>query len=194
MSNDDCYTPPHRLSTIEPFRYIHRLHMKNNDNQISFEDRFEFDYMGAREFERDWVSQRISELNTFCDVGEVMVDGVFMLTAYHRHRTSLLEVERTLNRLYHGELQTKERTNFNRQYRRLERERRWTNSWFEIETGVFWTWERCNISDIRKNFARSVMATDDKARREIHTAGASVTYDPLRQKLIDSGILHPART
>ena len=114
--------------SYQPLYLIHRLEMRNKDNQIPFFDRFKPDYMGSTEFERGWMGMRIREMNEHCHVGEIMVDGVFMLAAWNPERFTQREVEREVNRIYHGEQRTKEWTNFNREYRRRPKEERHTNA------------------------------------------------------------------
>ena len=181
-------------NSLRPFEFVQRMRMKNKDNQVQFEHRFESDFMSHPHFHQGRTCARIVELHQSCEVGEVMVDGVLMLTAFNPEKATKHEVEQALNAIYHGDIKTRERTNFNRDYRRLPLEQRWTNSWMEIDTGVFWTWERCNISDIRKNFARTaaVLQNDERfAIRSNPPPAPQVPNDPLRQRLIDAGVLRP---
>lgn len=196
------------MPKYRPLYLIQRLRMRNKDNQVPFEHRFEREYMGSKEFERGEMALRIRELNENCHVGEIMVNGVFMLAAWNPDRFAMGEVERELNRVLRGEQRTKEWTNFTDAYRRetrqLEKETgsklsqsnpltHRTNAWFDITNGVFWTWERCNISDIRKNFRLSVMEMDGTYVPKPAPPPPPKAIHPLRQRMIDEGRLHPTK-
>lgn len=185
----------YRKAAIEPFRFVQRLRMRNKDNQVPFEERFEFDFMASPEFHGEWINQRLRELEVFGEVGEVMVDGVFVLVLYHSNRMTLKDVEVTLNAVYHGDHLTRERTNFNRDYRRLRKEFRWCNAWLEIENGLFWTWERVNIRDVLKNITRSVrrLEQEQAITTWVRAPKPPPAFSPLRQQLIDCGVLRPGK-
>lgn len=185
-----------------PLYLIQRLHMRNKDNQITFGERFGCEYMGSAEFEIGELAKRIREMDAQCHVGEIMVNGIFMLAAWNPERFTQHDVERELNRLYRGEQRTKEWTNFNHEYRKqtrelaketnpLKRPLPRTNAWFDITNGLFWTWERCNISDIRKNFRLSVLLMDGQYTPRPKPVPPPKPPHPLRQRMIDSGQLKP---
>lgn len=170
---------------------IQTLRMQNKDNQIKFSDRFQFDCMGAHEFERGLARERIIEMNESSVLGAVTVDGCEVLICYSpKHFASHREVELYLNDIYHGAIRTHEPSYFNQEYRRetarLRKEHKADNNplkqrpdrvdcWFDIERGLFWTFEKINIKDLRLNLRKSVQYIDDQKAAAVQDA--QVAFD-----------------
>ena len=177
MSNRSIgkFHPPESFKFQKP-RLVQRLRMLSNDNQVKFGDRFAFDYMGASEFEQGLLGQCIRRMNSSCQVGQIMISGRDGLAAWDPDYYNLEGAEFVINRIWDDSLRLKERAEFNQlSYDRWKREVKemrenplarnlsfMTDSWFEIEYGLFWTWKKCNINDIRLNFRKSVAYMDAK--------------------------------
>lgn len=170
MNSTTNYTKPY---------LIQRMTMVSRDCNIRFGKRFLNHYMGAVEFEHSEQAQRIRELHARNSVGCIMIDGCDIFVMYSPDRMTLEQVKKELSDLYWGKTRTKETTNFNREFR-LRRKRSGlpasphedTNAWFDIENGVFWTWEKININEVRKNIAASVRYMDDVRKRAEEEARA----------------------
>jgi hypothetical protein len=188
----------YQMPKYRPLYLIQRLYMRNKDNQIPFDERFACEYMGAAEFEQGELAKRIRELDANCLVGEIMVNGMFMLAAWNSERFTQQDVEREINRVYRGEQRTKEWTNFDDASRKSRKQkeaegREPTNAWFDITNGLFWTWERCNISDVRKNFRLQVLKMDGQYTPRPKPPVPPKPLHPLRQRMLDEGRLRPAK-
>lgn len=164
--------------------FVQRMTMTSKNSEVRFSERFEMDYMGNSYFERGDMWRSIRAMNGKCGVGVVMVDGVDVFVAFNTNNYNLAGIQLLLTQMYYGQHRMEESTYFNREYR-LETARirktmknilpildmpeytQRTDSWFDIEHGLFWTMEKINIKDIVRNIRFSVAYMDaETAKRQ----------------------------
>lgn len=157
---------------------IQRLSSRSKNNQVKFSDRYYFDYMGATEFERGTLPKTIRVMHGQHEYGEFEVDGIRLYAAWNPENYNAAGVRLVLDGLLREQIRTKEYTGFTaRKYQEQKaldknriqlRQQYPINAWFEIEGGLFWTWEKINLKDLALNFAKSVEWMDQlhATRRE----------------------------
>lgn len=165
-------------------RLIQRMSMESKNADIKFGDRFNNDYMGANEFERGMMRERLVELSKYNAIGQVLVHGIPTFVLFHPDRYDLAGVEYMLNRLYEGAyaLDLREPIYFSAEHRKQWKDMKvsgatYTNAWFDIEHGLFWTMETINIADVRKNIRQSADYIREKA---VEKAGQASLKKPLK--------------
>ena len=177
-------------------RLIQRLIARTKDCTVRFGERYQMDYMGSTEFELGLIAARLRELATRSMMGEVMVNGRFILVLFNPVHYDLQGVECVLNKLYHNEFQLKEPSLFNDDYRKRYKEispNTRIDAWFDIQHGLFWTWQRINIKDVQRNIRISVEYMDGRRQDKISNASKIVVTeeDACRRRLIEQGVLRP---
>lgn len=159
-------------------RLVQRMSSKSRNNQVRLGERYDNDYMGATEFEAGLMGQAVRAMHGQTDIGEFMIDGRRIYAAWNSSNFNAAGVEFVLTELYMDRIRTHEPTYFNGQRfvkqltdSKLPKKNRvgsYFDAWFDIENGLFWTWEKINIKDIPLNIAKSVAYMDQshEERRE----------------------------
>jgi hypothetical protein len=166
---------------------------------------FDFDYMGAAEFETGALGRRLLELSLNRTLSILKIDGVKVWVIFNPDYFNLNGVEYVLNQLRHGKLRTKEWHNFDVPVTDLGRSAQLsfsTDTWFEIQGGLCWTIDpnagKCLEKAILGS-AKAIMVKREerntKDKRRQHPPSIPPMHEPeseLRKRLIAEGHLIPA--
>jgi hypothetical protein len=143
---------------------------RSKNNQVKLSERYYVDYMGASQFETGSMGRSIRAMNGNAEIGEFVIDGIKVYACWNKDHYNAAGVQEVLTGLYNGLFWVQERIDFTarhyQQQKALEKNRTAlrkeypTNAWFDIEGGLFWTWEKINIKDIPLNIVKSVAWMD----------------------------------
>lgn len=169
--------------------HIQRLKSRTRDCNITFADRYEFDYMGNSYFERGDQARRIRELAANGEIGTTTIGGFRVHYAYNPQNYNPAGIEYLLIQLFEKSQDwwIEEQIYFDRKNCEaitqalkdklkwkslhvaglLERsDSHWTfavDAWLDIRYGLFWTIDaKANPKDFLKNFKHSVAYWDAK--------------------------------
>lgn len=202
------------VGKMRPVRNIQRLNWNGSrDNQVRFGDRFSCQYMGSTEFEVGAMGQRLRELDKASEIHEFKLDKLTVRVLFNPVYFDKLGVERVITKVYRDEYRLQERSEFTpRDFERRAQHRKdwgdYTQAWFEIDYGIFWTCEKMGMRDVQLNIRRSVAFMDlareereaierreeeaERARKEAKRI-ESAKPSPERQRLIDLGVIRPSK-
>ncbi len=177
---------------------VQTMTMTSRDPKVLWSERFYSHCMGSSHFEAGEFGQRLRELNSSANLGTVMVDDKIVRVVYNPDFFDLAGVDRVLNELYRGEHPTEEPARFNAASYELLRTERCTepvNAWFDIEHGLFWTFEPIVIHEVLLNIRASVQQMDHV--RQVKKLGPAMSLPPndphrrIRERMIAEGRLRP---
>ncbi|QVD49322.1 hypothetical protein LUCX_252 [Xanthomonas phage vB_XciM_LucasX] len=147
---------------------IQRMQARSKNNQVRLGERYSNEYMGASEFERGTMAQTLKSMHGFVDHGQFQVGELTIYAAWDHRNYNSAGVQLVLDGLWNGQFRTKEWLNFSlKKYveqQRAVKEMRlspmarsadYTDAWFDIDHGLFWTWQKINLKDIVLNIAKS---------------------------------------
>ncbi len=163
--------------------HIHRLKSRNRDNQIKLSARFEFDEMGNSYFEVGEAAKRMRELNELAATGECVIGGFKVKFIYNPRNYNETGAIETMRQIYDRGQKwwIEEDPYFNHVtcfnvVKALKDRAKWRDgyvnrtfpayrsidAWFDINYGLIWTIDNCNIEDLRLNLRKSVEEMDRK--------------------------------
>ncbi len=191
-------------------RLIQRLSARSKNNQVRLTERYSTDYMGASEFEGSAFAQTLREMQGKIDTAVIEIDGRPIYAAWNRNHYDLAGVTLVLNNLYYGKFRTPEPTYFDwdrwQKYMAMSKQQTklraeyMTDAWFDIQNGLFWTWQKINLKDIALNIDKSVEwmnMSREQQRAKTITRPDKVVFDQvfgdLRSQLIKTGHIVPKR-
>lgn len=139
---------------------VQRLTARNKNPFVPLGERYFWDYMGNSYFEHGDAARAIEAMNSHCELGETTIDGIKVYFAFNTEHYTLDGVIDILNRLYQDKIWMEEWSGFNRRhwdrYYPVRNEKRTGNNvydaWLEIERGLFWTWQKINVTDLKISF------------------------------------------
>jgi hypothetical protein len=143
-------------------------------------------------------------MNAGYDSSTLILDGITIYAAWLPHFYSAADVQNMLDRLYHDQGRWVRVPTFctyhYRKFCELDKQRRearsqyLVNAWFDVESGVFWTWEKINLKDLATNFAKSVawmdLTPEERRAENLRHRGRptlEAQLGPLREQLLARG-------
>jgi len=143
---------------------------RSKNNQVRIGERYYMDYMGSTEFESGLMGATIRSMAGNCDIGTFNIDGITIYACWNKDNYDAVGVGYVLNQLYLEQIRLQEPSGFTarkyQEYKALEKQRQrlraeyLCNAWFDVQHGLFWTWEKINIKDIPLNLTKSVAWMD----------------------------------
>ena len=165
--------------------WIQRLSSRSRDNQIRFTERYHADGMGNSHFEQGYMVNALKQMDGNIQTTVFQVEGNDIYAAWNPDHYDAEGTEYVINKLWNervGGWWVEECTYFRQQclseQRALEKQRLKQkklyaiNAWFDIEHGLFWTWEKINLKDIALNIAKQAAWSALSAEeRRAHSLG-----------------------
>lgn len=192
--------------------WIQRLSSRSRDNQIRFTERYHADGMGNSYFEQGYMADALRQMDGIVQTAVFQVEGNDIYAAWNPNHYDAEGAEYVISKLwnerflsgwwveectYFRQERLSEQRAFEKQ--RLKQKKLYAiNAWFDIEHGLFWTWEKINLKDIALNIAKqaawSALSVEERraeifALRGNSTLGAKL--GPLKDQLIKAGKLPP---
>lgn len=181
------------------------LSSRNRNPQVRFSERYHLG-LGADVTESDYwqLGNAIRAMNGGYDSCKFDLDGTDISAAWLPQFHNETDIQYRLYRLYnlisHSVGVPTFRPHHYRKQRDLEKQRRearsqyLVNAWFDVEYGVFWTWENINLKDLATNFAKSVawmdLTPEERRAENLRHRGRptlEAQLGPLREQLLARG-------
>lgn len=157
------------ITTNKKPRWVQRMTQNHKNSRMPFNDRFALDYMGNSYFEQGKLVETIRTLAAQPELGllEFKIDKVRIYVAFNPSNYTAEAAETIIRAIWNREHWMEEHTGFDEKHYNMRKSDRWqeADAWIDIESGLFWTWERINLQDMHRTYQTHVQYLDYQRTR-----------------------------